>query len=851
MKSATSPPVRRAFGQPLVEGIGRDLQVAARRLARVPAFTAFSVLSLAIGIAITTSIFAVIYSLLWRAAGVPEPHRMAVLVAPFYGSGLPGWRNTASLPDFIDLRAQSRAVDELVASATIYQPLLDREVNEVVPTEAVSGAYFNVLGVNVASGRRLQPGDDVAGAPAVAVMNHRLWRTRFAADAGIVGRTVRIGGHPFEIVGIMDAAYEGLNGLAMPTQLWVTFAGADYFAGNPDDARVNRDRRQLTVLGEIAPGRDIAEVGAEMAGVSRGLDAVAPVFGFRDASGVRPQVARGWTARRLSDIYADSFDLGWRFGWLVIALVGMVLAVACTNLANLTLARGSSRQHEWAIRRAIGASGWRLVREQMFEAGLIALGGLAAGVALAKLLTAWFTTEIPIAPAVVTALEPRLDGTALGVAGLSALVSMLVMGVWPALQLARDAARHGQLNGVDHQSSPRWRAQRSLISWQVAVSSAFFLIAALIGKAIVAEARHDSGVDVDQLAIGYMNLDLLRFDRVRALRVIDVLSRQPQPGLESMTISTGLPFGFIGTPSVSISTPDRPIVSEDDSLYAPFIAATPGVFDTIGVPIVSGRAFDHRDVDGGRQVIVLSEAIARKLFGTTDVLERDVIVQVRARGGPPTPVMRRTVIGIAGDTDTERLFSRRTGAVYAPLAQHYQTQLAVIARTEDPTATAAGLGLAARRADPDLALSSVMSGPMLLAPIFVLARIAAIAAVGLGALALVLAMTGLYGVLSHLVARRRREVGVRMALGASADRIARMIMREGFRPVLEGLVLGLVAGAIGRLIVRAVLNPDLSLIDPLVFALVPLPLCLAAFLACYMPARRASRVSPNQVLRDE
>jgi putative ABC transport system permease protein len=308
---------------------------------------------------------------------------------------------------------------------------------------------------------------------------------------------------------------------------------------------------------------------------------------------------------------------------------------------------------------------------------------------------------------------------------------------------------------------------------------------------------------------------------------------------------------LIGTPSVSISTPDRPIVSEEDSPYAPFIAATPGVFETIGVPILAGRTFDQRDVEGSRHVIVLSEAIARKLFGTVDVLERDVIVQVRARGGPPTPVTRHTVVGIARDTDTERLFSRRTGAVYAPLAQHYQTQLAVVARTADPTATAAGLGLAARRADAELALSSVMSGPMLLAPIFVLARIAVLAAVGLGGLALVLAMTGLYGVLSHVVSRRRREVGVRMALGASADRIARMIIREGFRPVLDGLVLGLIAGALGRLIVRAVLNPDLSLIDPLVFAVVPLPLCAAAFLACYMPARRASRVSPNQVLRDQ
>jgi predicted permease len=814
-------------------------------------FTLFSMLSLAIGIAITTAIFAVIYSLLWRAAGVPQPDRVAVLVAPFYGSGLPGWRNTASLPDFVDLRSQSRAVAELVASATIYQPLLDRDVNEVVPTEAVSGTYFNMLGVAVASGRRLQPGDDVAGAPAVAVLNHRFWRTRFAADAAIVGRTVRIGGYPFEIVGIMDRSYDGLNGFAIPTQLWVTYAGADYFAGAVADARTNRDRRQLTVLGRVAPGRQIGEVAAEVSGVSKALDAAAPVYGFRDRSGVRPQVARGWNARLMSDIYAETLDLGWRFGWLVILLVGMVLAVACTNLANLTLARGSSRQQEWAIRRAVGASRWRLIREQMLEAGLVATAGFVAGLGLAKILTAWFSTEIPVAPAVVTALEPRLDAAALGVAAISALLSILVIGVWPALQLTRDPARHGQLNGGEIQSSPRWRAQRSLISWQVAVSSAFFLIAALIGKAIVAEARHDSGVDVDQLAIGYMNLDLLRFDRVRALRAIDALSEQPQPGLESMTVSTGLPFGLIGTPSVSISTPDRPIVSEEDSPYAPFIAATPGVFETIGVPILAGRTFDQRDGEGSRQVIVLSEAIARKLFGTVDVLERDVIVQVRARGGPPTPVTRHTVIGIAGDTDTERLFSRRTGAVYAPLAQHYQTQLAVVARTADPAATAAGLGLAARRADAELALSSVMSGPMLLAPIFVLARIAVLAAVGLGGLALVLAMTGLYGVLSHVVSRRRREVGVRMALGASADRIARMIIREGFRPVLDGLVLGLIAGALGRLIVRAVLNPDLSLIDPVVFAVVPLPLCAAAFLACYMPARRASRVSPNQVLRDQ
>jgi putative ABC transport system permease protein len=319
-----------------------------------------------------------------------------------------------------------------------------------------------------------------------------------------------------------------------------------------------------------------------------------------------------------------------------------------------------------------------------------------------------------------------------------------------------------------------------------------------------------------------------------------------EPGIEAVAASAGMPFGMSMTPFADLTTPDKPFVAgrKSDSGYV--LAATPEIFSTLAVPIVRGRSFDYRDDAAAPPVAVVSEGTARTLFGTSDPIGRQLMAQVWAR----PPVKTFTVVGIARDTDTGRMMSRDDSVTYVPLAQHYEPNVAIVARTSgDPRAAARAVQSALRRADPDFSTGTAGPGYWLLAGAFLAARIAGMLAAALGALTLILAMIGLYGVQSQVVARRTREVGVRMALGATARQIQRMVLGDGFRPVVQGLVLGLVFGTIVRLGLRAVLTGRIEVFDPLAVLVLPIPLFAAAFLACYLPARRAARVNPMVALR--
>jgi putative ABC transport system permease protein len=296
---------------------------------------------------------------------------------------------------------------------------------------------------------------------------------------------------------------------------------------------------------------------------------------------------------------------------------------------------------------------------------------------------------------------------------------------------------------------------------------------------------------------------------------------------------------------LALSVPDRTNVHGDDYQNATGIAASPSIFRTIGVPILRGRGFDDRDHGGAAPVVVLSEFTARRMFGTADAVGRQLGLQRQAAGMPTA-----TVIGVARDTDVGRLLGEPRPFVYLPLTQRYDPRLAIAVRSSgDTDQTVRALREALRRSDPDLAVDVTGTGRAVLAGPFEFLRAAGFAALALGALTLALAMVGLFGIESHIVAHRTREIGVRMSFGASAGQIQRMVLRDGYRPVLEGLGIGLFIGVVGRAIVRAYMDIDVSIIDPWMLVVVPVPLILAAFCACYLPARRASRVDPNVALR--
>jgi predicted permease len=819
-----------------------DLRLAARRLLATPLFTVFAVLSLAIGVAVTTAVYSVVESIFLRDAGARDPDRVVVVVTPYDGRLLTG---SISLPDFQDLRAAQTSFTSISASASFTPAVASSFTTELLAAEAVDGAYFSTLGVSPAMGRTIQPADD-AGAARVVVLSHALWRRRFAANPAVVGQSIRISGQPFEVVGVAAASFEGVSGSLAGTRLWIPLAAEASLLPLAPTAPVSpRDRRRLVVFGRLAPAVSVSTAAAELNAIAATLDTSFPP---RTPSGQPRATERPWKGKTMAAISGEDTSLR-RFGRTIVALVALVLAVACTNLANLVLARGAARQHEIAVRRALGASRGRLVREQCAESLLLATaGGLAAYVVfqgLCVLMDVEFNLVLPGGGRWILAVRPAPDATALWIAAGSLLVSLVVFGLEPALQLTRSRDLRGELAaGVGVLGAPKTRRQRTLLRWQVAISAGFFIVATIFVKYTIAEARHDPGIDLKPLGVAVLNFRTQLWDEARVRRTVDrvVEETRKDPAIEAVSVSTGMPLGLPAM-RLTLSQPGTAIDSKPDRYNATGVGTTPSLFRTIGVPILHGRGFDDRDQAAAAPVVVLSEFTARRIFGTSDAVGRPVVVEGRFR-------VTATVIGVARDTDVGYVFGESRPVVYLPLAQRYEPFLAIVARSTGDAATAVrALRGALRHVDPDLAVEVIGAGRTVLAGASVFLRAMGVAALALGALTLALAMVGLFGIQSHIVAHRTREIGVRISLGASPSQIQRMVLRDGYRPVVEGLALGLFIGVNLRVIVRAYTDLEVSVIDPWLFFVVPIPLIVAAFCACYFPAHRAAGVDPNVALR--
>ena len=625
----------------------------------------------------------------------------------------------------------------------------------------------------------------------------------------------------------------------------------------PDKAGTGWPARQLTdrwlgsfsVWGRLKPGVSLAQATAEATVIAQRLDVAFPLTSpFALTPG--PPVKRVWTLRAGTDASggADRLDA---VGSTVLLAVVMVLLIACTNLANLSLAKGTSRAHETAVRTALGASRSRLIREQLVESAVVTAGGGVLGLILLAVLTDWFATDLPIAQGMVIQFIPEVSVEVLGASAGATLLALLVFGLWPAVQSTRHDVRTGL--GAGGAATPlRWRLHRSLVAWQVGGSVALLLVAAMCVKVVASAGGTDPGVDYQRLALAQLDFALNGRDESRSQLLLDQIlaDARRQPGIESVSASTGLPFGIMAPPAY-VTTEEQPFTeTRDVGEYANRIAATPEILRTLGMQIVRGRAFTERDDAGAPRVAILSEGLARKVFHTTDVVGRRVLLGPRSRLVKRVPPEAFAVVGVSKDTDTFMLGRRGNPVLFVPLAQGYNSAVTITARTSDPSGAAGVLRSAIRKADPELAISSLGTGVKLLSGPYFLLRIVAALASALGALALVLAMAGLYGVLAHVVSRRTREIGIRIAMGADRSRIFALILRDGLRPVVKGLVLGLGAGVVFRIALRSTIVTGISPVDPLTFALVPVPFVIAALIACYVPASRASQVETTVALRD-
>jgi predicted permease len=543
-------------------------------------------------------------------------------------------------------------------------------------------------------------------------------------------------------------------------------------------------------------------------------------------------------------------------GRLFIALVGFVLLIGATNLANLALARGAAREHEFAVRRALGASRADLIREHLVETAFV--GITAAGLAWLT-VTAFakrLVMEIPGRPDSFLLLEPLVSGSVLAFAGITGLGALLIAGLWPALQVTGSRLRGG-LTTAGGTTPPHWRLHRRMIRWQVAGSSALLFLAAACISALVANARHASGIDIDRMALAEFSFSDNRFDRVRAREVIDAVldDVSRRPGIAAAAASADLPLnaGRVAR-QPSVTRTDEPLApSGEPDRAVQLVAATPQIFRTLGVDLVRGRSFGPGDTVATSLVGVVNDAFATRLWGTSDVVGRDLVLwpPVGQREAPAQPFQRLTVIGVATDTDASALGSREAGVLYVPMDQHAisRTVFTVRAADDDPVPALAALRAAIARAAPDLVLGEIGTGSLLLGGSGRALGLVASTVTSIGGVALLLALTGLFGIVSELVSRRTREFGVRSALGASRRGIVQLVLRDGLRPIVGGLVLGAFAGAVGRSIIASVLSLPMPAVDLVEFLAVAVVLIAAGAGACYWPARRAARVDPTIALR--
>lgn len=819
-------------------GLLADTRIALRHLLAAPVFSVFALVSLMLGFGVSASVYSVVSSFLWRPAGIHDAGRVFLVVRPD-SQGENRWRAVMSIDDFEEIARDEDGLGLIAASEDVYPPVVTPAASEVVHAEAVSGHYFQVVGATALVGRTLEPADDNGGV-AVAVLSYHYWRTTFAGDPAIVGRSLKIGDYTFEIVGVAPNSLYGLSPYAgARTEVWVPLKAGRVLASTSAATATRRQVPILTVVGRVAADRTIEGVTARLNAIGHRLDAAVPLESINpDGSRVRPP-SRHWSARPAAEAWRSSSAT--RLGLVAVILAALVLVVACTNLAALMLARGVVREREFAIRSALGATRWRLVRAQCVESTILAgVGGLGALVVARGLM--WLLVKVaPVSPDILAGIELSVNIDALAVGGGAVLVAVFTFGVEPALEITRRQALTGQL--VSESGSVgvlRPSRQRALIRWQVAISVCFFLIVAMLARLIAIDIQSESRVSIEQLGVVTVDFRTLGWSEPRARQALQSITAAvgERPDHLPVAIYSGLGARM---PLASLS----PLPSgARRSMY--MLAVTPEIFETLGIRLTRGRGFGAADDDRTPFVVVVSEKTAQTLFGTVDAVGRQASVQP---AGVTSPRMA-TVIGVAKDIDCGDLFRHSDEVLYVSFAQHYQPAVTIVVRArQDPERAVRELRSSIRQVDPNLSILEAGTGSLVLARRYLAARFVALAAASLGVLTLALGMIGLYGVQSEAVSRRTREFGVRLALGANARSIVRMVILDGVRPVIQGLLMGLLLGILIRLLVRVVLVSPTQVLDPISLGLVPLPFLAIALLACALPARRAARTDPNVSLR--
>ncbi|HSF39393.1 MAG TPA: ABC transporter permease [Thermoanaerobaculia bacterium] len=802
--------------------LGRDIRYAGRLLAKSPVFTAVAILSLALGIGANSVIFSVFNALLFQPLPAEKPEE---LVSVFTSDPSDPWGAT-SYPDYVDLRSGVGAFRELIAYTIARLRLETNGEAELVLGERVSGNYFTGLGAKPRLGRMFTAEDDVPGGPWVAVISERMWRRKFGADPGVLGKTLRLNGQSFTILGVAPEGFrDTLAGLSV--NVWVPIVTS---AGPLLSDLEQRGHRDLLLLGRLRPGSKIADAEAQMQALAARLKQNYPETnedrGFQalsaEEAGVHPRI------RNLLSV----------LGIFLTVVAGIVLIIACLNLANLLLAKAWGRQREVGIRLAIGATRKRLIRQLLVESFLLSLLGGAAGL----LLTFWATAlirqfrppeQIPIS------LDVGVDLRAIAFTLFLSLLTGFLFGLAPALTATRPDLNPTIKGG---QSVPKRRRRRRLtlrnflVVAQVAASIVLLVGAALFLRSLGQVEGIDPGFETRNVLLVSLDLREHDYDEERANPFIEsVLERvRSLPGVRGASVAATVPLGFERKESM-LQVPNQPGVEEQLS----FNMVTPDYFRVMSIPLLRGRDFTPQDSRDQPRVAIVNEALAQRYWPGEEVVGKRVI----ASG------TEYEIVGLVRTTKYRFLGETPVPYFYTPLFQDDSKVVNLHVKTAaEPLQLAGPVRRAIESADPSFQGLDVTTLEDQLAFALLPQRVGGVIFIVSGLLALGLACMGIYGVISYSVRQRLREMAIRMSLGAQARDILRLVLWESMSLVAVGIGLGLLVAFPIMTFVGSFLY-GISSADPVSFLSVILLLTSAAFIATYVPARRATTVDPMITMR--
>ncbi len=806
-----------------------DLRLAVRSLVKRPGFSLVVILTMALGIGANVAVFSYLSYWIWPTMDAPQPHELVRLETRFKD----GRTSTSSYPDWLEVKRENQVFDQLAAFRLFGSSVRSQEQTLHAWGHAVTGDYFALFGAQPEVGRLIQPTDDLEDAERVVVLNHLFWTRHFGADPSVIGRTVYLDGRlPYNIIGV---ARRGFQGQGLGTEIYIPLATA----GNIVSGLDNRQNRLVQSIGRLSSDVTIEQARGSLAPLAIGLDELYPEEDARQLN-LTP------ISEPVVSILEDPIVFATK---ILMAAVALLLLLACANVANLLLARSEARSREMGILAALGAGRGRLSVRLLTESLLLSVTGGLLGLLIGSwaigIIEYYLLQTVPVGMGTwgqstfLIIDERAMILFALGVS----VATGLVFGLAPVTRVLRTDLVTALKSSTSSAGRKGWLDMRKLlVVTQVALSVVLLLGAALLVQTLLAVRGQDIGFESRNLMLAtvYMPADRTADDTEGVGAYEDILeATRSMPGVEAASLVQLIPLSWLSRKT----DVELPHLSEPEAVNYNIIG--PDYFETMKISLLQGRGFGDRDRHDSPGVIVVNQAAARHLWENRNPLGQRISLRL---GRGANQAKSYEVVGVVADSRYERIVNPIRPQIYLTFQQQYRSRLTFVIRTSSPIASELRAEL--HRNYPDLAVIDLVPFSEQLRRSFTDQRMNADMASSFGVLGLLLAATGIFSVMSYTVSRRRREFGIRMALGGTARDVSRQVLRETGRLIAAGIVIGLVSASALAKVLGGVLY-GVSAHDPITFIAVPAVLAAIGLVAAWLPARRAAQVDPMTTLREE